>query len=103
MSNLQPYYPASKIRAAEKADALFGRREREKRMKKNYLNPPNTSQIRKYIRHISKPTKFVNGLQRTSKAFCKARAAQSVDLLSMALFQHHLFSPSPDWKSPHLT
>jgi len=34
MSNLQPYYPASKIRAAEKADALFGRREREKRMKK---------------------------------------------------------------------
>lgn len=34
MSNLQLYYPDSEIRVTEKADALFGGREREKRMKK---------------------------------------------------------------------
>lgn len=72
-------------------------------MKKNYLYLPNASQIRKYIRHISKPTKFVNGLQGTSKTFCKSRTTQSVDLLCVALFQHHPPSPSLNHESLHLT
>lgn len=105
MSNLQPYYPASKIRVAQKADALFWGEEwgeEGKEDKKNYLYPPNASQIRKYIRHISKPTKFVNGLQGTSKTFCKSRTTQSVDLLCVALFQHHPPSPSLNHESLHL-
>lgn len=97
MSNLQPYHPASKIRVAQKADALFWggweQGEREKRMKKNYLYPPNASQIRKYIRHISKPTKFVNGLQGTSKTFCKSRTTESVDLLAWLYFSTTLLHP----------
>lgn len=113
MSSLQPYYPASKIRVVQKTDALFGGggggmvggETERKEDEKNYLYLPNTSQIRKYIRHISKPTKFVNGLQRTSKTFCESRTTQHrhVDLLCAALFQHHLPSPSLNHKSLHLT
>ena len=70
-----------------------GGEEEGEQDEKNYLYPPNTSQIRKYIRHISKPTKFVNGLQRTSKTFCESRTTRSVDLPCMVLFRHHLPSP----------
>lgn len=58
MSNLQPYYPASKIRVAQKADAFFlgevgERREREKRMKKKLsLSPKYFSDQKIHPSHL---------------------------------------------------